>query len=119
MPDHLGQTTVALDGTATVTISHQKTGIIWEVEQVAVVTAQVSSSTTASIFLNGNLVAPSAALTPLPTGQGTAAGGVPYLYLRATDQATIRIQAAIPGDVVQFRAQYREYLDTDPEMEGR
>lgn len=119
MPDWLGQSTVASNGTSTVNMKHNLNGIVWEVEEVSVRTGQVASATTASIFKNGNLVAPSAALTPLPTGQGTAAGGLPYEYLTASDELEIQVQGAVSGDTVTVRAQYREFQSNDPAVVGR
>lgn len=119
MPDWLGQSTVISAGTAEVDLNHNLAGIMWEIESVSVRTGQVSSACTASIYKNGNLVTPSAALTPLPAGQGTAAGGLPYEYLTSSDVLQIRVQGAVSGDYMTVRAQYREFLSTDPAMQGR
>jgi hypothetical protein len=120
MPDFLGQSRVAADGTAEVIIHHNKNGLMWIVEQVSAQTSQVASSTTAFILLNGNVVAPSASLTPLGNrGQATTAGGTPYVYLSASDSLSIQVQGAVAGDQLTIRAQYRELLDTDPELRGR
>lgn len=119
MPDWLGQATVSSGGTAQVIMEHNLAGIMWEVEEISVRTGRVASATTASIFKNGNLVAPSAALTPLPVGQGTAAGGLPYEYLTSSDELEIMVQGATAGDVVTVRAQYREFQMNDPAVSGR
>jgi hypothetical protein len=120
MAEFLGQDAVGADGTAIVYVTHNLNGITWVVEQVSARTNRVSSSATVFILLNGNVVAPSAALTPLGTlGQATTAGGLPYVYLSATDQMTVHVQGATPGDQLTIRAQYRELLDSDAELRGR
>lgn len=126
MPDFLGQSTVAADGTANVKMQHNLNGIFWIVEQISTTTAKVSSACTTWITQNGNLVAPSAALTPIGTpgslgslGQGTTAAGLPYLYLRASDSIVVYVQGATVGDTMSIRAQYMEVQDTDPLVRGR
>lgn len=120
MPDFLGQAVVAADGTAVVTVNHNKNGIIWIMEQVSAQTGQVSSAATVFILLNGNVVAPSAALTPLgKLGQAATAAGIPFVYLNASDSITVNVQGAKVGDQLTVRAQYQEVLATDPLVRGR
>lgn len=117
--DFLAQGTCDANGKGTVRVTHDVSSLIWEVEQVSVVTGQVSSSCTAFVKVNGNLVAPSAALTPLDVGQGATAGGLPYVYLHASDHLDVFVQGAKAGDTLTLRAQYREFQLTDPEVQGR
>lgn len=119
MPDWLGQATVASNGTASVDMKHNISAVMWEVQQVSTSTGQISSACTSFIKKNGNLVAPSAALTPLDVGQGSTAAGLPYVYLTASDTLTMKVQGALAGDTLVVRAQYREFLLGDPEVEGR
>jgi len=118
MPDFLGQTPI-VGGQAIVNVGHNTSGIVWQVEQITAQTNKVSSAATAFIKKNGVTVAPSAALTPLDVGQATTAGGLPYVYLAASDQLSVQVQGAAAGDVLTVRAQYREFHDTDPGMSGR
>jgi hypothetical protein len=120
MPDWLGQAKVDANGNASITMNHNKSGIFWIVEQVSTQTGKVSSACTSWITLNGSLVAPSAALTPIgSSGQGTTAAGLPYVYLSASDQLNINVQGAIAGDQMTIRSQYQEVLATDPLVRGR
>lgn len=119
MPDWLGQATVAVAGTATVTLRHNLSGIVWEVQQITTQTSTVAPGATTFIKKNGIVVAPSASLTPVDVGQAATAAGLPYLYINAADSITIQVQGATPADTMTVRAQYREYHDTDPDMIGR
>ena len=120
MPDFLGQAKVAADGTASISINHNKNGIVWIVEQISTQTGKLSSACTSFILLNDNVVAPSAALTPLGTlGQATTAAGLPYVYLNASDTITVNVQGAVVGDQMTVRAQFQEVLATDPLVRGR
>lgn len=120
MPDFLGQAIVAADGTAHVDVTHQKNGIMWIVEQVTSQTGRVSSAATTWITMNGTVVAPSAALTPIGNGgQAATAGGLPYVYLSASDTLSVNVQGASAGDTLTIRAQYQEVLTTDPLVRGR
>lgn len=120
MPDFLGQAIVSTNGTASVDVTHQKNGIMWIIEQVTAQTGQVSSAATAWITMNGTVVAPSAALTPIGNGgQAATAGGLPYTYLSASDTLTVNVQGAVARDTLTIRAQYQEVLSTDPLVRGR
>lgn len=120
MPDWLGQQLIKSDGTAQVIINHNLNGIYWIVEQVSGQTSKVSSAATIWITLNGNVVAPSAALTPLGmAGQAATAAGLPYVYLTSSDSLLINVQGGLSGDQLTVRAQYMEVLDTDPLVRGR
>lgn len=117
--DFLIQGMCDANGNGSVRITHDISSLMWEVEQVSVVTGKVSSACTSFIKINGNLVAPSAALTPLDVGQGATAGGLPYVYLHASDHLDVFVQGAQAGDSITARAQYREFQLTDSEVQGR
>lgn len=119
MPDFLGQSRIAANGTASVLVDHNLAGIIWEVEQITAQIGVVSSAATAFVKKNGVTVAPSAALTPIDTGMAATAGGLPYVYLNASDILSVQVQGATAGDTLTVRAQYREWHDTDSGMIGR
>jgi len=119
MPDWLGQANIAATGTATVTLRHNTSGIVWEIQQITTQTNTVAPATTTFIKKNGIVVAPSASLTPVDVGQAATAGGLPYLYINGADVITIQVQGGASGDTMTVRAQYREFHDTDPDMIGR
>jgi hypothetical protein len=120
MSDWLGQSVVGANGTAVVIMNHNKNGLFWVVEQVSTQTSKVASSTTTWILLNGSVVAPSAALTPLGSqGQAATAAGLPYVYLAASDSLYINVQGAAVGDTLTVRAQYIEVPATDPMVRYR
>jgi len=111
---------------STTATSRKKTNnpaVVWVVEQIAVSVGPASTSGNVTIYLNGNLVTPTSALTPIITSTGAnaigqAAAGLPYLYLKATDELTVVGTSLTNGDIMTVRAQYREISSIDPSLVG-
>lgn len=117
MPDFLAQAVVGANGKATCTVEHNLPAKTWEIQQVSVVTG-TSTSGTVALFKNSNLVAPTAVFVPLATGAGITAGGLPYVYLEASDALTAQCYGLTAGDTLTIRAQYREFSSSDPLQYG-
>lgn len=118
----LDSQTVALT-TATSRLKTNNPAVVWIVEQISVTVGPVSTSGNVSIFLNGNMVTPTSALTPVITSVGSnaigqTAAGVPYLYLHATDELKVQGTSVTNGDLMTVRIQYREVSSTDPLVQG-
>lgn len=124
MPDWLGQGQVATNGVVSIEIAHNNASVVWEIEQVSSVVGPSSTSGNIAIFKNGNLVAPTSALVPQVTPNGTSgigqtAAGLPYVYIGASDRLQIVVNGAKSGDLASVRAQYREFPLDDPNVRGR
>ena len=110
--------TVDANGNAAPQLQQVNAALLWEVRQVACYTRQQAVAGTVSIWKNGVLWAPSAALTPIPNilnlagsgGSGITASGLPYMVLRSGDLAQVVFQGCIPGDVVTANFIYEEFL---------
>lgn len=112
--------TAAVDanGNAVCNLQQVNAALLWEVRQVALYTRQQAVAGTVSIWKNGVLWAPSAALTPIPNilnlagagGSGITASGLPYMVLRSGDTAQAVFQGCIPGDVATANFIYEEFL---------
>lgn len=124
MPDWLSSSvTVSGSGTATVLLKQNNPSVCWEVQQVTVNVGPYSTTGNVGVFKNGNMVAPTSALTPVVTANGVSsigqtAGGLPYVYIQAADELEIVISSATANDKVTVRAQYREIPLTDPLVRG-
>lgn len=108
---------------ATTRLKTNNPAVVWVVEQISVAVGPSSQSGYVTVFLNGNLVTPTAALTPIvtATGQnaiGQTAGGLPYLYLHATDELTVVGTSLTNNDQMNTRMQYREVSSMDNEVFG-
>lgn len=124
MPDWLGQAVVASTGIGTVLLKQNNASTTWEVEQIGVSVGPASQTANVVIYKNGNLVAPTSALVPQVSQSGAVslgqtAAGLPYVYVNASDELEIVVNAATSGDAVTVRAQYREFPNSDPNMAGR
>ena len=121
MPDYLlekaippGQTTVS------VPINQSNSSYCWEVEQITVTYGNQTDNPQVTITKNGVPYAPTAILVPGPNGnQSQTFAGLPYLYVKSSDDAEIVITSGTAGATVTVFAQYREYLATDPAVYGR
>lgn len=108
---------------ATSRLKTNNPAVVWIVEQVSVSVGPASTAGNVTIYLNGNMVTPTSALTPIVTIVGTnaigqTAAGDPYLYLHATDELTVIGTALTNGDLMTVRAQYREVSSSDPIVGG-
>lgn len=97
--------------------------VIWIAEQISATVGSASTAGNVSIFLNGNMVTPTSALTPIITATGanaigSTAAGLPYVYLHATDELSIMATSVVNGDLMTVRIQYREVSATDPSVQG-
>lgn len=120
--EHLDSVIVA-STTATVRVKTNNPAVVWIVEQISVAVGPTSTTGNVTIFLNGNMVTPTSALTPIITATGAAAigqtaAGLPYLYLHATDELTVVGTSLTNGDLMISRMQYREVASTDPAVQG-
>lgn len=78
-------------------------------KQIAVENLNAASvATTAAIYLNGVLIAPSSYMSPTPHGLGVTATGLPYLVLQMSDKITISITGATTGDQLEVQGLYTE-----------
>jgi hypothetical protein len=119
MPDWLDSEAAVTDGTCIVRIKQNNPSVVWEIQQVTVVVGPTSTSGNVGIFKNGNMVTPTSALTPIITSVGAkaigqTAAGLPYVYIRATDELQVIASSINHLDNVTVRAQYREYRVDDP-----
>jgi hypothetical protein len=124
MPDWLSSSVkVASNGMATVQLKQNNPAQVWEVQQITVNVGPSSTAGNVGIFKNGNMVTPTSALTPAVTSNGIptisqTAGGLPYLYVQASDEVEIVVSSATANDTVTVRAQYREIDSSDPMVRG-
>jgi hypothetical protein len=124
MPDWLSSSVkVASNGMATVQLKQNNPAQVWEVQQITVNVGPSSTAGNVGIFKNGNMVTPTSALTPAVTSNGIStisqtAGGLPYLYVQASDEVEIVVSSATANDTVTVRAQYREIDSSDPMVRG-
>lgn len=124
MPDNLGQTIIPANGVGLITIAHHLSPMVWQVEQIGVTVGPNSTGGNIAIYKNGNLVSPTSVLVPQIsiTGSpsvGQTAAGLPYVYIGGSDILQIIVNAVTPGDSLSYRAQYVEYMLSDPEVHGR
>lgn len=124
MPDWLGQSPINASGVGVVRLTHDNPAVVWEIQQISGSVGIQSKSGNIAVFKNGNLVAPTSALIPQVnadgiSGIGQTAAGLPYAYLSASDEIQIVVNAAINGDILTVRAQYREFPSDDPNVRGR
>jgi hypothetical protein len=124
MPDWLGQARVSAAGTATVEIAQNNPAKVWQVEQISISVGTLSTQGNVVIFKNNNLVAPTSALVPQTnafgqTAIGQTAGGLPYVYLSASDRIQVVVNSATSGDAMTVRAQYVELDSSDGNLRGR
>lgn len=120
--EHLDQASVA-SGKAIILTKTNNPAVVWIVEQISVTVGKNSTSGNVTIYLNGNMVTPTSALTPIITavGQnaiGQTAAGLPYLYLHATDELEIIGTSLTNGDLMTLRFQYREVDSSAAEVQG-
>ena len=120
--DWLDSQTVA-STKATSRLKTNNPAVVWIVEQISVVVGPTSTSGNVTVFLNGNMVTPTSALTPIVTSTGATAigqtaAGLPYLYLHATDELSVVATSVTNGDTLVVRAQYREVSSVDRMVEG-
>lgn len=108
---------------ATTRVKTNNPAVVWIVEQISVAVGPSSNAGNVSIYLNGNMVTPTSALTPIVTSTGAnaigqTAAGLPYLYLHATDELSVTATSVINGDAMTVRMQFREVSSTDPSVQG-
>lgn len=121
--EHLDSQRVA-STSATTRLKTNNPAVVWIIEQISVAVGPTSTSGNVTIFLNGNMVTPTSALTPIITSTGAAAigqtaAGLPYLYLHATDELTVVGTSLTNNDLMTTRMQYREVSSTDNIVFGR
>jgi len=118
-PTFQGQGTVGSNGMTSVDITHDLPAIIWQVRQISAVTQKVgSAAATCALYRNGYLLSPTAIFVPLDVGQGIAAGGLPYIYIGASDKITLKVFGAVAGDTLTLTAEYRSFSADDPVLDG-
>lgn len=120
--EHLDSETVS-SGTATSLTKTNNPAVVWIVEQISVAVGPTSTGGNVTVYLNGNMVTPTSALTPIITAVGTAAigqtaAGLPYLYLHATDELMVKGTSLTNGDLMTVRFQYREVDSNDSQVQG-
>lgn len=124
MPDWLSSSVrVNSSGMATVLLKQNNPSVCWEVQQITINVGPASTAGNVGVFKNGNMVAPTSALTPVVTSSGVAsigqtAAGLPYIYVQAADELEVVVSSATANDQVSVRAQYREIPLTDPLVRG-
>src|SRR5438874_487543 len=97
--------------------------VVWIVEQISVTVGPSSTAGNVSVFLNGNMVTPTSALTPIVTATGAnaigqTAAGLPYLYLHATDELSVLATSVTNNDLMTVRMQYREVDSNSSQVQG-
>lgn len=120
--EHLDSQKV-VGGVATSLTKTNNPAVVWIVEQVSVAVGPASTAGNVTIYLNGNMVTPTSALTPIITSTGAnaigaTAAGLPYLYLHATDELSVKATSVTNGDLMTVRFQYREVMSTDAAVQG-
>lgn len=121
MPDYLSS---SVDGTMTSTtikvpIAQTASNFCWEMEQITINYSVATDNPLITILKNGFPYAPTAITVPGPNGRSATFAGLPYLYIKAKDKVEIYVTAGSIGAVVTVFGQYREFLETDPQMYGR
>lgn len=92
---------------------------VWAFEQISVSYSISTDAPTVSILKNGVLYSGAAQFLKGNPGLGQTFGGVPYLYLEASDELDIVVQNGTAGAQVKAICQYRIINYDDPELAGR
>lgn len=120
--DHLDSAKV-VSTTATILTKTNNPAVVWIVEQISIAVGPASGAGNVTIYLNGNMVTPTSALTPIVTSTGAnaigqTAAGLPYLYLHATDELMVKGTSLTNGDTMNMRFQYREVDAGSAQVQG-
>jgi flagellar basal body-associated protein FliL len=104
---------VVASNKATSLLKTNNPAVVWIAQQVSVTVGAASTAGNVTIFLNGNMVTPTSALTPIVTSTGEnaigqTAAGDPYIYLHATDELSVVATSVTNGDRMTIRIQYRQ-----------
>lgn len=124
MKSYLAQAQNDGTGNAVVRISHNLSGIIWEVQQITGYIPSNELTSQIGIYINGSPVAPAAALTTITGPLGSSVncqtfGGQPYLYLFASDEIEVICSGLTNANsTLSVRAQYKEMLQATFEAIG-
>lgn len=92
---------VGADGTATINISPDKSGIQWTVGQTGVESVPTRTTGTCTTRLNGNYLTSTATLP-------ASAGGQPAINIQATDTLSFLFQGLTQGDSAIVTLYYTE-----------
>lgn len=92
---------------------------VWAFEQIAVSYSVGTDAPTVSIIKNGVIYAGAAQFLKGFPGLGQTFGGLPYLYLEASDELDIVVQNGTAGAQVKAICQYRIIDYSDDELSGR
>lgn len=108
---------------ATSRLKTNNTAVVWIVEQISVAVGPASTTGNVTVYLNGNMVTPTSALTPIVTvvganAIGQTAAGDPPMYLHGTDELTITATSVTNGDLMTVRMQYREVASNSSVVSG-
>lgn len=108
---------------ATSILKTNNPAVVWIIEQISVTVGPASTTGNVTIFLNGNMVTPTSALTPIVTVTGAnaigqTAAGLPYLYLHATDELKVVATSVTNNDLMTVRMQYREVDSGSAQVQG-
>lgn len=97
--------TLAADGTASISFSHNKVGLVWIVSQIGVQTTVVNPGSTVKIYLNGFFVSGSA------VGSGDAASGPPAITLHSSDILRCDWTGGTAGTSALATIMYTEWVE--------
>lgn len=98
----LAPATLSASGSGQCTISHNKSGIIWRISQMAIACVPLGAMTLMTKF-NGNPL-----MTPVTVLSGTAASGLPSIDIGDHDVITIDISNGPPRANVSLSYYYEE-----------
>lgn len=101
MPDYVVSSRAAADGTATVHIQHNKSGIVWVVSQLSVQDVPSSSVGQCTVKRNGQLMT-TTSIVP------ATAGGQPFYRLNAGDDLECAFTNLTPSANAIVTASYSE-----------